>query len=352
MSYMTMLNLAMLAILGLWALDTLVIQPLRFRQLQAAAQQDSAAIAAAQTAFIDSALSRSLSLLAGLGAIAYLAAVIIFRVDVDFSLVLVLASLGSGFVWLLEVAYLRRLRLIALQRFQAVLEARGVASKADDKQPLLVEYSVSFFPVLAAVLVVRSFLAEPYTIPSGSMLPTLEIGDYILVNKFAYGLRLPVAGNRFVNIGEPQRGDVVVFRFPENPSENFIKRLVGLPGDHIRVDGPNLYVNNQLVSNSVTHVDTDSESWQQYFTETLGQHVHLKRQLVGADSNRLEMKYTDVVVPQGHYFMMGDNRDESNDSRFWGFVPDRNIVGKAFLVWIHKDPGLHLPTFGRDGIVR
>jgi signal peptidase I len=347
-----MLNLAIGLVMAVWAIDTFIVQPWRLGRVAAQAPQlDAVAVPGASSLFADSALSRLMGQAAGLITLLYLVGVVIFRLDVDFALVLVLATLASGLFWLLELAYLRRLRQGTAARFTQSLGERGIATAMPEQQPVLIEYSVSFFPVLAAVLVVRSFLAEPFTIPSGSMLPTLEVGDYILVNKFDYGLRVPVLGDKFVAIGEPQRGDIIVFRYPVHPEQNFIKRLVGLPGDHIVVNGPKLFVNGKLVENTLDHQDPEIDPWQQYFREQLGQHQHIKRQLVGAEGNRDEMKFTDVVVPAGHYFMMGDNRDESDDSRYWGFVPDRNIVGKAFCIWIHKEPGWHLPTFGRDGIV-
>lgn len=352
MSLLTMLSLAIAAVLAAWALETFLLQPLRYRRAAARASTlDANGIAAACSLFADSPLARLLSNMAGVAMLLFLVAVVILRMDVDFSLVLVLATLGSGLFWLLETLLLRRQRQQAVDQLSRNLGERGISSELQAKQPLLVEYSVSFFPVLAAVLVVRSFLAEPFTIPSGSMLPTLEIGDYILVSKFSYGLRVPVLGTKFLAVGEPQRGDVIVFRYPVNPSENFIKRLVGLPGDHIVVDGSKVYVNGTLVPTTLDHQDPEVDPWQMYFHEQLGTHSHITRQLVGVDGNRPDMIYTDVVVPPGQYFMMGDNRNESDDSRFWGFVPDNNIVGKAFCIWIHKEPGLHLPSFGRDGIV-
>ena len=352
MSVLAMLSLALAAITVVWALDTFVLQAGRYRRLVAqVAQLDAAAIPGAIAELTDSPVARLMAQAAGLAVLFFLVAVVGFRLDVDFALVLVLTSALSGLFWLLDVVYLRRLRQDALASFARGLEARGISSDLPQRLPLLVEYSESFFPVLLAVLVVRSFLAEPFTIPSGSMLPTLEVGDYILVNKFAYGLRVPVLGTKFVSIGEPQRGDIIVFRYPKDPTQNFIKRLVGLPGDHIMVDGAKLYVNGKLVDATFDHQNPDQDPWEQYFREQLGQHQHLKRQLVGDDSNASGMKFTDVVVPAGHYFMMGDNRDESDDSRYWGFVPDKNIVGKAFCIWVHKQPGGHLPSFDRDGIV-
>lgn len=347
------LNAIMMVVLVVWAFETYVLQARRYRDLlQDFDGLGGPELAAATERFGDSELARVMSYGAMACLAAYLILVIYFRVDVDFALALVLATGLTGVFWLLDLLLLKRLRLRARQHMVQSLKERGIEQQLPELPPRLIEYSESFFPVLAAVLVVRSFLVEPFTIPSGSMLPTLEVGDYILVNKFAYGLRVPVLGTRFVNIGEPQRGDIMVFRYPKNPTENFIKRLVGLPGDHIRVDGYKVYVNNQLVQTTLDHQDPEVDPWQLYFKEQLGAHLHITRQLVGLDTNRPDMSFTDVVVPAGHYFMMGDNRNESDDSRYWGFVPDENIVGKAFCIWIHKQPGLsNLPTFERDGIV-
>lgn len=283
----------------------------------------------------------------GLSLMGLLGLAMLGRLDLDFSLVLVIATLLCGIGWALDLLLTRRRR----QRYAAELASSGgPLAEALRAEPVLVEYAHSFFPVLAVVLVLRSFLLEPFTIPSGSMLPTLEVGDYILVNKYAYGLRLPVAGIEFLPVGKPQRGDVMVFRFPPKPTMNFIKRVVGLPGDRIRtLENGDLYVNDQLVSRVLVRQEPEIDPWEQYFEENLGGVKHATRQEIGTESRR---KLVDLVVPEGQYFMMGDNRDNSNDSRYWGTVPDRMIVGKAVYVWVHKDPGLHAPTFGRNGPVK
>ncbi|HEX5276957.1 MAG TPA: signal peptidase I [Fluviicoccus sp.] len=267
--------------------------------------------------------------------------------DLDFSLVLVIATLLCGIGWGLDLILTSRRRL---RHATELAPDGGPLAESLRAEPVLVEYAHSFFPVLAVVLVLRSFLLEPFTIPSGSMLPTLEVGDYILVNKYAYGLRLPVAGIEFVPVGKPERGDVMVFRFPPKPTMNFIKRVVGLPGDRIRtMENGDLYVNDQLVSRVLVRQEPEVDPWEQYFEENLGGVKHATRQEMGTESRR---KLVDLVVPEGHYFMMGDNRDNSNDSRYWGTVPDRMIVGKAVYIWVHKDPGLHAPTFSRNGAVK
>jgi len=209
----------------------------------------------------------------------------------------------------------------------------------EDNEPVALDYSRSFFPILLIVLVVRSFVAEPFRIPSGSMIPTLEVGDFILVKKYAYGIRLPVTHQKVIDTGSPQRGDVVVFRYPPNPKINYIKRLIGLPGDHIRwTKDKELFINGKRTSN-----------------KNLGLYEGTGRSYEGANAIRLEESFADNeskhdilikpsgtypgewVVPDGHYFMMGDNRDNSTDSRAWKYVPEKNLVGKASMVWMHWD---------------
>jgi signal peptidase I len=247
----------------------------------------------------------------------------------DFSLLLVLLTALSGLIWLLDSLFLRRRRM-----------DRAVQTKIErPRDPVIIEYSRSLFPVLLIVLLFRSFLFEPFKIPSGSMIPTLLIGDFIVVNKFAYGLRLPVLNTRIVPIGEPQRGDVVVFRYPVDEKVNFIKRLVGLPGDTITYRDKQLYVNGELVSAEIQGPYSSGEvkcaipsSDAIRFRETLGSVEHdilLHSHTRGRDGQ--------WVVPEGHYFVMGDNRDRSNDSREWGFVPEENMMGRAVGIWLNFD---------------
>jgi len=238
----------------------------------------------------------------------------------DFSAALTLATLLTGLV---SLAYWLILRVKNKQ--------------VRDKEPLLVEYSKSFFPVLLFVLVLRSFIAEPFRIPSSSMMPTLLIGDFILVNKFAYGVRLPVINTKIIDVGEPERGDVMVFRYPKNPSLDYIKRVIALPGDKVGYFNKHVYINDQRITQSPLGLYQGMGKGKN-MTGALLQHELLPTQdhdiLITQERPSIE---GEIIVPQGHYFMMGDNRDNSNDSRYWGTVPKENIVGKAFMIWMNWD---------------
>ncbi len=226
----------------------------------------------------------------------------------------------TGVVWLLDSLFFARKR-----------RASGV------QEPTVVEYARAFFPIILAVLVIRSFIVEPFRIPSGSMLPTLHIGDFILVNKFAYGVRLPVTHKRILKTGSPQRGDVMVFRYPENTKIDFIKRVIGLPGDKIRYEDKILYVNDEEVTLVETPRDGSLEDSVAprvvRYVEQLGDMAHD----VFHDPRKGRLTQKEFTVPEGEYFMMGDNRDNSSDSRVWGTVPEANLVGKAFRIWMSKD---------------
>jgi len=246
----------------------------------------------------------------------------------DFSLILVVATAVAGVIWLLDVAALRARR------------------RAHDGIPVVVEYARSFLPILLVVLVVRSFLFEPFRIPSSSMLPTLLVGDFIFVNKYVYGLRLPVVNTKVWEIDDPMRGDVVVFRLPADPGTNYIKRLVGLPGDTVRYVNKRLYLNDEAVSYEELGRYTGSEQpGSVLLAETLDEVTHNVLLLPGQQS--LEGVY---VIPKGHYFMMGDNRDNSRDSRYRGvgLIPEANVVGKAVRIWMNWDfPAM--PRWSRIG---
>ena len=205
-------------------------------------------------------------------------------------------------------------------------------SPCPTKLPWYVDFSRSFFPVILAVLILRSFIVEPFRIPSGSMEPTLFAGDFILVNKFSYGLRLPVLNTKVLDFGDPQRGDVVVFRYPEDPSVAFIKRIVGLPGDKLRYVDRQLYVNDEPVAQQEPDVIRYPKSGYGQKLEQLGDTSHLIQIRQGPDGRRWEYQ-----VPQGHYFALGDNRDNSRDSRYWGALPEQNLIGKAFFIWMNSN---------------
>ena len=298
--------------------------------------------------------------------------------DFDFNLILVPLTLGLGTVWLLEKFRLK----------QRKTHGRG-------KESMLVRWAYDFFPVLAVVLIVRSFLIEPFNIPSSSMVPTLYTGDFIAVNKYAYGVRLPLTYNKVLDTGAPEHGDVAVFRFPENPSIYYIKRVIGLPGDTVSYNQGQLAINDVPVPTQKVDFDANAEltsqlygagqvapgqvlsdadavqmgqqeeDHAQYFLETQGKHRHLVRYITGMNSAQyapfLQQVSPEVVssagtqwritVPEDQYFVMGDNRDRSADGRFWGFVPDDNLAGKAVYIWMHKPPGLKLPTFTRNGAI-
>lgn len=217
------------------------------------------------------------------------------------------------------------------------------------KEPLIIEYSRSLFPVFLVVLILRSFIIEPFRIPSGSMYPTLEIGDFIVVNKFAYGVRLPVLQTKVLPFGEPERGDVVVFRYPPEPHVDYIKRVVGLPGDEITYMDKRLFINGELVPQTAIgrYVGVESGSVMngaRLLQEHLpGGKVH---ELL-IDDDRLGQPVLSLRVPPGHYFMVGDNRDHSADSRSWGFVPEENLKGKAFAIWMNWDGGVHFNRIGK-----
>ncbi|MEC8299181.1 MAG: signal peptidase I [Pseudomonadota bacterium] len=248
--------------------------------------------------------------------------------SINFPLVLVVATALTGFIWILEVFYLRSRRI------------------AEDKQPVLVEYSISFFPVLAIVLVFRSFLFEPFQIPSGSMIPTLKVGDFILVNKHHYGVRLPVLGTKLFEMEKPKNGEVMVF-IPPHRDDYFIKRVVGIPGDRVRYQDKIVYINGKKQTQTfIKKVPAEFPEALRY-REKLGEIEHMIQR-----NTFKQTRVDEWRVPAGFYFVMGDNRDQSSDSRYWGLVSEEDIVGKAILVWMHKDPGISLPTFSENRFIQ
>ncbi|MGH8444253.1 MAG: signal peptidase I [Solimonas sp.] len=252
----------------------------------------------------------------------------------DFAVILTVLTLVTGVIWLLDKVWLgpkRRARL---------------ALDAVDKPGAFVDFCRSFFPVILIVLLLRSFLAEPFRIPSGSMIPTLSIGDFILVNKFTFGLRDPVFHHKLVELNEPKRGDIVVFRWPVDPTKDFIKRIVGVPGDHIVYRNKQLFVNGEAAP-----LDADGAfpvpgfpSVLYRMDEHLGDVEH--KILVNPDRQPDDFE---LIVPPGEYFGMGDNRDNSDDSRRWGTIPEANLVGKAFFIWMSWDSENTRIEFSRIG---
>ncbi|HWW68974.1 MAG TPA: signal peptidase I [Duganella sp.] len=287
----------------------------------------------------------------------------------NFALILFVLMVITGVIWCIDVFYLAKQRRAAANRALAEYDARTAKLTADGikvdnngnraaleagilRQPVWIEYSGSFFPVIALVFVLRSFLYEPFKIPSSSMVPTLLVGDLILVNKFTYGIRLPVLNKKIIQINDPKRGDVMVFKYPRDMSQDYIKRVVGVPGDKITYENKRLTVNGVEVKYTPLddYLDDERLVYNKQYQEALTGVTHriLNNEraptLNPAEVQQFPLKeesctYTydsfTCVVPKGNYFMMGDNRDNSLDSRYWGFVPDKNIVGKAFFVWMN-----------------
>lgn len=292
----------------------------------------------------------------------------------NFALILFVLTVLTGIIWFFEVFHFSKQRRLkadaALAEFdarQARLAAEGVKPDASHratiqaailKQPAWIEYSGSLFPVIALVFFLRSFLYEPFKIPSSSMVPTLMIGDLILVNKFTYGIRLPVINKKVIELGAPKRGDVMVFKYPKDTSLDYIKRVVGVPGDRVEYRNKRLAINGKPLEYEALpdYLDEQALTYSKQFIEKLGDKTH--RIIVDERSPSYiaspdNFPYRDncsyntegfvCTVPAGHYFTMGDNRDNSLDSRYWGFVPDGYIVGKAFFVW------MNLGDLGRIG---
>ena len=271
-----------------------------------------------------------------------------------FSIFLVIVTLASGLIWLADALLFAPKRKERVAAAQAQSEVQGIATEQENQLPYIVDTAQQIFPVIAFVLVLRSFLYEPFQIPSGSMMPTLLVGDFILVEKFSYGLKDPVVRNKFYETGTPERGDVVVFKFPADPNIDYIKRVVGLPGDTIVYHNKQLFIkpacdtktNCPEMAPVALELQNRGEFSQgnmplERLTEQLGELEHdvLRNPFIPNDPAEYQPKQpgtkaNEWIVPEGEYFVMGDNRDNSLDSRFWGFVPDANLVGKAVAIWI------------------
>ncbi len=246
----------------------------------------------------------------------------------NFALILVLLTIGSGLIALMDKLWLSKIR------------------KTGVKESKVVELAKSFFPVFLIVLLLRSFLVEPFRIPSGSLEPTLDVGDFVAVNKFAYGLRLPVTESKIIPIAKPKKGEIAVFRWPPNPTYDYIKRVIGVPGDKVE------YKNKKLIINGTEMKQTFIENT---IDESSGKPVAKYRENLNGVEHDIFIRDNvapfdfEVVVPEGQYFMMGDNRDDSADSRYWGFVSDEYLRGKAFLVWMSWDAKKMLPRWSNIG---
>lgn len=288
---------------------------------------------------------------------------------------------------------LRNASLVYDEARRSLAQAQNRAGSEPLKEPALIRWAYEYLPILAVIVVVRSFIVEPFNIPSSSMVPSLYTGDFIIVNKASYGLRLPITHTKIFNTGSPKHGDVVVFRYPENPKRYYIKRMIGLPGDTVAFNNGVLSINGQKVETTEVNYEMDltlnahlmpevidnhrlseeerakygaeEEKHAHYYREKFGEHEYTVRYL--GDLNSASMadfliknspqtvssggKSWQITVPSGQYFVMGDNRDRSEDSRWWGFVPEANLAGRASYIWMHKEPGLHLPSFARAGAI-
>ncbi len=247
----------------------------------------------------------------------------------DFSFILVIAVAVTGVIWLFDTIWRLLKKHVITVRHESGTRSRFY---------WIVEYARVFFPVLLIVFVLRSFIIEPFRIPSGSMLPTLEIGDFILVNKYEYGIRLPVLNKKIYEIGAPDYGDVMVFRYPHDESINFIKRVVGLPGDSVLYENKQVTVNGTIVAQDIEgeyliNSGANRKTQARMLNETF---VNGESHQILQDENR-DSRTLVFRVPENSYFVLGDNRDYSNDSRFWGFVPEKNIIGRAFFIWFSWD---------------
>ncbi len=272
--------------------------------------------------------------------------------DFDFPAIMVTAVFVTGVLWVLDVMLWAPKRRNAAEALSEQSSASDNIEEAKEellKESVFVEYSKSLFPVILAVLVLRSFIVEPFRIPSGSMMPTLLAGDFILVNKFAYGIRLPVVDAKIIPVGLPERGDVLVFRYPKNPSIDYIKRVIGLPGDKVAYYNKQLFINGEPATQTGLGVyDAVGAGVSMAGAQVRGEDLTGVQHNILIDTQRGTIE-GEFQVPEGRYFVMGDNRDNSNDSRYWGFVPEENLVGRAFMIWMNWDATASGVTWSRIG---
>jgi len=284
--------------------------------------------------------------------------------DFDLPLILFVLVVVSGILTLYDFLFLAKKRKQAIATVDHQFEHLNTSQKESSEgyqqayqsvasEPSYIETAKSFFPLLLVVFVVRSFLIEPFQIPSESMVPTLEVGDFLAVNKFAYGIRLPVLDKKIINVSDPKRGDVMVF-IPPNDPRYYIKRVIGLPGDKIVLEDNKLYINDEAVKTTFIKTIVPTQPTDNCYR--LGGVYHVEEETLDAKTYTTHkcsvpgpLGNYRGVVPTGHYFMMGDNRDNSADSRDWGMEPDEKVVGKAFVIWMHWEKFFSLPSFSRVG---
>jgi signal peptidase I len=232
------------------------------------------------------------------------------------------------------------------RRKSRAADDREPSVSAEDQQPILVQYARSFFPIFLIVLLLRSFLVEPFRIPSGSMMPTLLIGDFILVNKFTYGIRLPVLNAKIIDMGTPQRGDVIVFRYPEDLTTPYIKRVIGVPGDRVTYFDKVLKINGEVIETKELGPYVGAGAGANFTDEiVLDEDLETTRHKILVNP-QVHSREVDMIIPDRQYFVMGDNRDNSKDSRYWGTVPDENLIGRAFMIWMNWDGGVDWTRLG------
>lgn len=252
---------------------------------------------------------------------------------IDFPLILVSTTLLTGLISLLDIIFLAPGR-----------------KRNNQEMPTMIDYARSFFPVLLIVLIIRSFIVQPFRVPTGSLEPTILPNDFVAVNQFAYGLRLPVLNKKIVNIGKPKKGDIVVFRYPVNPKLDYVKRVIGIPGDHITYKNKILTINGQEIKQQFLKTGIDFEPPGIYIPVDVKEEIlnGIKYKILINKENNIAPDF-ETTVPEGQYFVMGDNRDNSIDSRYWGFVPEENLIGKAFLIWFSWDSTHYRIRWSRIG---